>query len=256
MFKNRPWMVLLVLLVSSGPLLHPAGAQDAKTLLPTLELPAAEVRFNTAHFQAALAPQTALGPLVTAHSTLGDQAIAFGFAAKSPDAKFFLLGTLYAEALAYLHSGDLERAARRLEAIEQELIALHVPSALYRYLSTVRNVLETQRYGDKAAAEFLALFEPLYEEYAARQGVDKLTLFRAGAWAVNLSLAAAAEAKGMLQQGDKVQYFLTALQGMQAPKGVLEALTQLQQLASKAELTERDVQEVLKLVQQMQTLLS
>jgi hypothetical protein len=186
---------------------------------------------------------------------VGSQALAFGFAAKSPEATFFLIGSLYAEAVAYIRSGNLDLAAQRLAAIETESIKLQVPSALYNYVSRLRNLVETQRYPAEVLGEFAALLQPFLEEYGVSQSADRRTLLRAGAWLVDMSLAAAAGDKELLKQVSALHYFSSELQRLQAPKGVLDALAEFTAIVSKPDLNEQDVARVLTLVQTMQTVL-
>ena len=53
-----------------------------------------------------------MGTLAKEHSTIGEKATTFGFAAKSEEAKFFIIGALYSETIAYLKSGNLDLAAK------------------------------------------------------------------------------------------------------------------------------------------------
>ena len=103
-------------------------------------------------------------------------------------------------------------------------------------------------------AEFLALFQPLFEDFAKSRGEAQLTLFGAGAWLVDMSLAAGD--KSLLHQPQKVEYFRREMQRLNAPKGVLDALNELGQLAAKREMTDGDVSNILKLVKDVQTILT
>src|SRR5947208_2104888 len=74
----------------------PASQQAAGPVLD----PLGRVRPLQAYtFQAGIHSATDLGTLVTAHAVADDPAVAFGFATTSERARFFLLGTRYAEAL-------------------------------------------------------------------------------------------------------------------------------------------------------------
>jgi hypothetical protein len=233
-----------------------AFAADERGLPANLDLKGSDVYFSSATYQSNIQGDKDLGTLAAAHPAIADQAIAYGFAAKSDEAKFFIIGSLYAEALAYLRSDNTDLAVKRLEAIEKELIALRAPNSLYNYISKTRNLIETNRYPGEILGEFLALLQPFCEDYAQSRGEDKLTLFRAGSWLVNLSLTAAAQDKAMLQQPAKVHYFTVEMKRLDAPKGVLDALDKITTIVEKKEVTDADLKEVLKLVKQIQTILA
>jgi hypothetical protein len=126
----------------------------------------------------------------------------------------------------------------------------------YTYLSKTRNLLERQQYTTEVLVDFLALGQPLLDDYAKSKGDDKLTLFRAGTWLMDIGLAAAAKDAPALRQPSKAHYFSRELKRLEAPKGVLEALEQLVRLTAKPTLTDADAQEVLTLVKQIQELLA
>jgi hypothetical protein len=223
---------------------------------PVLENTGRDWPFDAYTFQAGLRSDTALGVLVTTHSGIGQQAVAFGFAAKPARAKLFIIGTLYAEALAYLHSGDLESARQRLATIEKELGSLQGPSSLDRYFSAMRHLLASQQASAEVLGEVLTLFEPLLAEYTRSTGTERPVLFRAGIWLESMHLAATTGDKAALRQVDTVQYFQQEMERLDAPQGLLEALQQISHITTKQEITDRDVKEVLKLVKRIQTLLS
>jgi len=204
-----------------------AFAQEVRQLPTDLQVEKHDILLNSYRLQSAIRSDQSLATLVTAYSSIGGQTLAFGFGAKSEEATFFLLGSLYAEATAYVHSGDLESAEKRLAAIEKACIDLQVPNSLYAYVSKVRNLLATQRYSTEVIGDFLALLQPLLEDYAASKGAAQRTLLRAGAWLVDISLAAAAHDTVLLKQANLLPYFTDALKQQQAPTGVLEALAQI-----------------------------
>jgi hypothetical protein len=229
-----------------------ARLSTTRDLLTRLALHDSSVFFNSYLFQASIQTETSLGTLAAAYPALEDQARSLGFAARS---EFYVVGALYAEALAYLRSGNLEVAATRLAAIEQQLRRPHVPSSLANYVRDMRHVLESGQYTATALGDGVALLQPLCEEVARGQGAEQLTLFRVGTWLVDMRLTAAAGDKVLLRQGDKAQYFLQEMQRLHAPPRVIETLQQLNHLMVQPAMTDGDVQEVLRLVQQMQTLL-
>jgi hypothetical protein len=209
---------------------------------------------NAYVLQASITREADLGALVTEHSVIGEQVVAFGFAAKPASARSFLIGTLYAEALAYVRSGDLDAAAQRWAAIDKELV--QVPDLLTTHMRKIQTLLESQNHAPEVLGGGLALFEPFYETYAKDTGGERLTLFRMGTWLENMSLAAAANDQASLRHLDTVEYFTREMQRLHAPKGVLDALKRMHTILGKADITERDAKVVLTLVQKMQRMLS
>jgi hypothetical protein len=206
-------------------------------------------------FQAGLRSERPLGPLVAEHSTLERTATAFGFAGKPVKTSVFLIGTLYAEALAYLRSDDREAVLWHLAALENELTAVQAPQSLAQYVNTLYHFIEGQPQAAAVAAEWLALFEPLYEDYAKSRSVERLLFFRAGAWLENLALAAAAGDKNALQQVATVQSFIKELPQFNVAPKVLEILEHIKRTLEKPVLDDRDVTAVLRLIKQAQRML-
>ena len=86
--------------------------------------------------------------------------------------------------------------------------------------------------------------------------MDKLILFRAGSWLVDMSLTAAANDKQLIKQGKpQLVYFIKEMKRMDAPKGVLKSLEKIDGIATKDEIDEKDVERVLKQVKKIQTIL-
>ena len=200
-------------------------------------------------FQKEIRGDVDLGALVTAQETQSEPQ-AYGFAAKSPHQQNFLLGTLYAEALACARSGDIEAAAKRWQTIDQALAQTAEPLLSYQ-----RKMQEWLQQKPPALEHFqasLPLFESSFEIYAARKHDQMLPLFQAGAWMTNIRLAAAAGDTSRLRQGDAAAYFLERLD---APKGVEDRLERLGDLMAKDTLDQREIRTVLKLVEKMQQLL-
>ena len=179
MIMTIPVLALLALLT-----VPEAFPQDQPVIPKELHFKGGEVIFDSSAFQSKITSQKSLGALAQEHSTIGEKASSFGFAAKSEEAKFFTIGSLYAEALAYLRGGDNDIASKRLKAIETEFISLNVPSSLFNYISKTRNMVETKRYSMDALGDFLSLFQPIFEDFAKGRGkgTDMLVLFRSGSW--------------------------------------------------------------------------
>lgn len=226
----------------------------ANIWLGTRALGTSEVRTvrvpTPAHvFQKDMRPGADLGALVAAQDAEREPH-AYGFAGKSTHQKSFLLGTLYAQALAYARSGNLEAATQRWQAMEQALVQTDEPLLSYR--RNMRQWLQHEPPALEQFQAFLPLFESSFELYAERAHDQVLPLFQAGAWLTNMRLAAAAGDAARLRQSDEVAYFLARLD---APKGVEDRLEQLGDLMAKETLGKREIKTVLKLVEKMQQLL-
>lgn len=214
------------------------------------------VPLNTYAFQAGIQSKMPLGALATEHPVLDAQATMFGFTGRPARANSFLIGALYAEALAYLHSDDRAGAKQRLSAIEQGLVQTQTSASLVQMINTAQRLVEEPTYASATVGAFVALFEPLYQAYARHHDTATLLLFQAGAWLENMHLAAVAGDKVALQQRPAVQYFLTEMRRLPAPKGVLNALEELDHVLAQPELTDRDVRTVRKLVKRLQDTLA
>jgi len=250
------WSIAMNLIIIWG-LLFTTEAFSQEARVPPKDIGASigESYFNSYKFQSGIKTGKSLGALAKEHSTIGEQASSFGFAAKSEEAKFFIIGALYSETIAYLKSGNLDLAAKRLESIEKEFISLRVPSSLYNFVTKARNLIQTKKYKPEVLGEFLSLFQPFYEDYAKGKGEDKLILFRAGSWLVDMSLTAAAGDKELLRQKGTLDYLTKEMKRMDAPKGVMDALDEISKISVKQEITDRDTKEVLSLVKKIQNIL-
>ncbi len=204
-------------------------------------------------FQEGLAPNAELGALVATQAMETEPMIAFGFAAKPAPARSFLLGTLYAEALAYVRSGELEAAQQRWQAMDKALSDMTAPLSGYRL--RMQSFLNQEPAALERFQTFLPLFESFYETAAARESDDTMPLFQAGAWLTNMRLAAAAGDAQGLRQGGAVDYFYREMTRLGAAKGVLDRLERLGGLMTQEKLSERDIKTALKLVRKMQQLL-
>jgi len=244
-------VICAVLLIFPG-LAYPQDGIDPENL----KLGSSSPYFNPGAFQSGLWSAKNLGELATKNSPVREKATTFGFSAKSEEAKFFIIGALYSEALACLKSGDRDTASKRLQLIEREFINMGAPSSLYSYVSKTRNMLENDNYPPEYMLTVLSFFGPFFEDYAKSKSEEKLTLFRAGSWLVNMGLAAAAGDKMLLKQPDTLSYFTAQMKKMDAPKGVLDALGQIEKVSRKEQITDKDSEQVLELIKEIENLLS
>lgn len=232
-----------------------AFSEDARVLPEGSIDKEGEIIFNSNRMQSGIQSDKTLSELAKSVSPVSEDAFSYGFAAKSDEAKIFIIGALYSEGLAYLKSGDLTMAKARLEAISREFINLNVPSSLYNYAAQMQNWMKTEKYSADVLVDFYALFQPFFEDYARGLGEDELILSRAGSWFLDMSLSAAAGDKLMLKQSGTIEYFMEEMKRMDAPKGVLDALDRIAKIAKKEELSDRDVEKVLESVKKIQTIL-
>jgi hypothetical protein len=201
-------------------------------------------------FQKEISRDADLGALITAQET-DKELQAYGFAGKSTRQKSFLLGALYAEALAYARSGDVEAAVQRWQTMDQALDQTTEPLRSYQH--KMQEWLQQEPPALEQFRASLPLFESSFEIYAERDHDQTLPLFQAGAWMTNMRLAAAAGDATGLRQDDAVAYFLARLD---APKGVEDRLDRLGELMAKDTLSQREIRTVVKLVEKMQQLLN
>jgi hypothetical protein len=251
MKSGIPVMMLVVL--AAGP----AAAEQGAVPVDKSRIKGGEQFHESYMYQSAISnfSDKSLGAIAGENSPLNEGDLTYGFAAKSEEAKFFLVGSLYAESLAYLHSAAADEAAQRLRAIERQFITLNVPRSLYNYVSKMRNMVETKRYDTELAAELLSLFQPFFEDYAKEQSEDMLILFRAGLWLLDMTLTAEAGDLVLLRQTETLDYFTEQMRRMDAPRGVLSALEDISGIVSQESVSDRDVRQILKQVKRIQTIL-
>lgn len=214
-----------------------------------------KVVFDSSAFQSGIESTAGLAPLADGMSLYGKGGQAMGFAAKSDEAKTFLIGAFYSESLAYIRAGKYDLALERLKAMEKEFVNMGVPTALYNFISKIENTVTLRKYEPAVLLDFFALFQPFFEEYLAGKGADRLTLFQAGSWLMDMGLAASARNTGLLKQPEKVGFVAAEMKRMDAPKGVQDALAELSVITAKKEIADRDADQVVKLVKRIQSVL-
>jgi hypothetical protein len=222
------------------------------------EVGSAAQRLHIAQFQRQMQSAHALGTFVAAPAALQDTAAIVAFTPHAARTMFVRLGTLYAEALATLASGDVEATAQRLDVLVQTLARMQAPPALPQYLRTVHTLLQRQALPGEDVATVLALFEPLYDDaYAGAHNLEPIRLFRAGAWLENLSLATAARDVTALREGGAVLTEVrSTLTRVHTPPEVLTALTRVQRLLTQPVLTEDELRTIQNLIHDIQARLS
>jgi hypothetical protein len=233
-----------------------ALCQDERKPPESIDLSESIQHFDSYSFQRSIISDKNISNLADQASFLDEQSTSFGFGGKSLQARFFLIGTLYSEAMANLQGDDPKSAEDKLDIIRTEFISLNAPPALYNYVNQVINFLKTGKYNPEIVMEFMAMFQPLLHDYAMENGNEKGLMFQAGLWFVNAGLAAAAGDETMLGTSAKFKYFLTEFQRLEAPKGALDALKSLVEITEKKKMSESDLDEARKLINKVQLLLS
>jgi len=216
---------------------------------------AAQIVFDSTRFQSQIAGPKGIGVLANDLSLYGKGGQAMGFAAKSEEAKTFLIGSFYSECIAYVRAGKSALALDRLKAMETEFIAMGVPNSIYNFISKIENAVTTKKYDSPVLLDMFSLFQPVYEDYLKSKGQDRLILFQAGSWLMDMGLAAAAQDTSLLRQPQVLKYFEAQMKRMDAPKGVQDALAEISTISAKKDLANRDADQVLKLIKRIQTVL-
>ncbi len=245
---------LVILTVLALALAGALVAQDKIKLPKKLDV-AGKVSFDSNAFQSGIQATAGLAPLADGMSLYGKGGQTMGFAAKSDEAKTFLIGAFYSESLAYIRANKYPLAVERLKAMEKEFVNMGVPSALYNFISKIENTVTLHEYEPAVLLDFFALFQPFFEEYLGSKGKDRLILFQAGSWLMDMGLAASAHNTLLLKQPEKLGYIAGEMKRMDAPKGVQDSLAEISAISAKKDITDRDADQVLKLVKRIQSVL-
>ena len=204
-------------------------------------------------FQRAMQRPHELAVIVAARELPKVPTAMVGFTPQVTRSTFVRLGTLYADALAALVGGAVEAAVQRLERLRQTLLSMQAPPSLPQYLREMQVLLQQQPSESATWAQFVALFEPLYEEvYAKDATAGGWVLFQTGAWLENLALAAATGDQAALRQEQAIQYFYDALRQLNVPPDVLAALTRLRALMARQQLSDQDMRAIQIVIQNLQ----
>jgi len=232
---------------------HYTGATEAlPKIVPEL---GGSGHFNSFAFQTSLRCGANLAALADSTAFEGNTS-GYGFGADSPEASFFMIGTYYSQAMAYVLGGEMEKAAERLKVVEQEFIALSAPSSLYSYLGRIRNLAETKRYSTEVMADFLAALQPFINEFAATKGEQNKTLFTLGAWMNDLSMAAADRNASVIGQLANLKHIHQMMVQLDAPRGVIEALEVMVTAFTAESFTGRDFAALREAISRIQQILS
>lgn len=226
--------------------------------LPNIQAPKSvnQTMFSSTSDQSLISSDEPLGKLALANSLMSEKATQMGFAAKSPEAKLFLIGSYYSEALALNKSHDNDEALKRIVAIKNMLIELGAPAGLYSYVTHLESLMLHKEKSEEMIADYMSMMQPLLDDYAQSLSADKHTLFRTGTWLVDMGLAAAAGDVSLLKQDDRIGSIIADMKRMDAPKGAQDALEEIKQISSKQDVDKHDAKKILSLVKKMQSVLS
>lgn len=208
---------------------------------------AGTVRLLTVYpFQRQLSPTEALRVAVAARTAAVAENIGRSFATTSDRrAAFLRLGTMYADALAALHSRDSSLASTYLQRLADILHGLKVPPVLSSYLQDIAAWMQRPSYTE---ALYITVYTPLDAPHA-------VSLFQMGAWLENMVLAVTIRQSVMPQHPEVLQTYYDTLIHLQAPASALKAFRQLRTLTARAELNQEEFQQIRRLVQTLQRLL-
>ncbi len=208
-------------------------------------------------FQAQLPHSAALQTAVTARATIEPEKIGRSFVTQQDRrVAFFRLGTAYADALAALHSRDVDVASTYLSHLNDILHQVQAPPILSSYLREVSAWIHSSDYTDDERTQFLALFEPLYiTAYKPSEEPYAVSLFQVSAWLENMALAAVTHNPVAPQQASILQAYRDTLVRLQAPSQTIEAFDRIRSLATQTTLTPAERQHIRRLVQTLQRVL-
>lgn len=249
-------IILLVNLLFGSLIASAVMAQDAEELKGLLgEKTKIWASYSSGSVQSALQYSGGLDENFAANSTFGTDASTFGFAERSPEARMFLAGSLHAEALALTRDGQYEAATDRLLALQDIVDKAGAPASLRAYLQRTTEIIAESVYDRPAMVEFLSLLQPQLDDFAASKSSDMQILFQTGAWLVDLSVAAIAGDHRYLNQKMRIAYTIEEMERMEAPKGVLDGLRTIEEIAGRDQVEKRDVEKIAREVKRIQSLL-
>jgi hypothetical protein len=208
-------------------------------------------------FQAQMQHAAAVEPTMMARVPVASDLVGRAFTShQDRRVAFFRLGTVYADALAALHSHTPDASDTRLTVLLDTFHQLQAPDVLDHYLHELLALAKHQTYSDTELDKFLALFEPLYvSAYNLKEEPVALPLFQIGAWLENVALAAATQDSVLQQHTSALASYQDDLVRLQAPSQILDTFIQLRTLVTKPTLAEQDWHQIRSLVQEIQRVL-
>jgi hypothetical protein len=228
-------------------------AQEKKRIWPKVGTLSAQPIFDSTRFQSRINGPRGVAGLIDDLSLYGKGRKPVDLAAKPENAKMFLIGSFYSESIAYSRAGKAAPALDRLKVIDKEFIIMGVPNSIYRFIHKIENGITTKKYEPAVLLDFFSLFESVYEDFLKSKGRDQLVLFQAGAWLMDMALAAGAQDIVLLKQRHVLNYFVAEMKRMNAPKDAQDALAEMSTISLKKEISPSDADQVLKLIKRVQS---
>jgi len=217
-------------------------------------MPSHKVSIDSARFQASIISDKSLASLVKQFSPIDDSFAQYGFSEQGKSTNAFFIGTICSETLAFLKSGDIQSGELHLDYLYKVLSGDRMATGLSEQIRLLRkNAVHTNAIEKTINA--LASFQLAYEQYSKQLQPTDLIYFRAGAWSVDVALAALANDKVSIKQDEGLGYLLTEMRRIKAPKGVTRTLEKMSAIANKSSLTDRDVKSYYRFTQKLRGLL-
>jgi hypothetical protein len=175
---------------------------------------------------------------------------AYGFSdeEKTLHQRFFAVGNLCADLLGKL-SGEYDKGfiVEGIKALRDGLDTLGAPNAVYIYLFNLENMVTEDEYSGEVIRRFLSMLYPFIEEFAQSAPSGALVSLQAGHWIVDFGIAAAGQHETLTRQSETALFFADAYEELDAPKGVVNGLSEIAVVASKPELNDEDFEQLMML---------
>lgn len=229
--------------------------------------PQNSVRFDSANFQANITGDSELISLAHHFRTETQTTSRYGFVNQSPSHSGFAMGTMLSESLSYLISDDPARAREQMTQMSMSLKEVGSPENLQIQLGEAREFIQFAQLNNLGSAKAvqqsiasLLAFQYVYENHLGMNDERQLVLFKTAIWSYNMGLAAMAGDVNAVKQFAaqdqlKPAAVVKEMTKINAPKGVMLALEQIEVLLSNKDLNKTQLPELVGVVQQLRGLL-
>ena len=219
---------------------------------------AEEERTSTVYrFQAQFPADASLQAAVASRKVTDPEWIGRGFASgQDLRVMSFRIGTLYADALAALHSRAVDVAKVPIRHLAETLHRIQAPTLLSAYVQEMTDWLQHSTYTEAELTELLALFEPLYVSVYSQQNHHQVvTIFQLAAWLENMALALSMSDHVVSQEPAIFDVYDDALNRFQAPSQVIDAFGTVRKLGVQETLSPSERQQFQSAIQTIQHLM-